>query len=412
MRNVLIALAAMMGSAAYAQEAAPPQFQAQEIDKSLTVGYGVRLADLNGDKKLDIVVADSARVIWFENGPWTLHTIHGKLSRRDNVCLAVSDIDGDGKPDIALGAEWDFNNTKDGGSLQWLRQGDKIGEPWQLFPILDSEPTLHRINFADVNGDGKAELVVGPLKGRGSTAQNNWADTGARLLSFAIPADPTKGPWQPVVLLDQLHVMHNFNAVDFPGASGGKTKDLLIASYEGVSLLTQEAGGKPTLRQIGAGDQADPKGARGSSEVKMGALKGGTYYVATIEPFHGDKVAVYSPAKGATKDQPWQRTVIDTQIKGGHALWCADLDGDTNDEIIVGSREPASPQAPFGVNIYQAEFSTGQAKWVKHALDAGGVAVEDLACGDLDGDGKVDIVAVGRATHNVKIYWNRTATPK
>ncbi|HKM52517.1 MAG TPA: FG-GAP-like repeat-containing protein [Isosphaeraceae bacterium] len=26
---------------------------------------------------------------------------------------------------------------------------------------------------------------------------------------------------------------------------------------------------------------------------------------------------------------------------------------------------------------------------------------------DLDGDGKNDIIAGGRATHNVKIYWNR-----
>ncbi len=40
-------------------------------------------------------------------------------------------------------------------------------------------------------------------------------------------------------------------------------------------------------------------------------------------------------------------------------------------------------------------------------LDNGGVAVEDLAAADLDGDGKTDIVAVGRATGNCRIYWNR-----
>jgi hypothetical protein len=44
-------------------------------------------------------------------------------------------------------------------------------------------------------------------------------------------------------------------------------------------------------------------------------------------------------------------------------------------------------------------------------LDDGGVAVEDLVAEDLDGDGRAEIVAGGRATHNVKIYWNRGRTP-
>ena len=32
---------------------------------------------------------------------------------------------------------------------------------------------------------------------------------------------------------------------------------------------------------------------------------------------------------------------------------------------------------------------------------------EDALAADLDGDGRLDIVAGGRSTHNVKIYWNR-----
>jgi hypothetical protein len=37
------------------------------------------------------------------------------------------------------------------------------------------------------------------------------------------------------------------------------------------------------------------------------------------------------------------------------------------------------------------------------------MACEDLKLADLDGDGKLDIIASGRASNNLKIYWNRTA---
>src|SRR5205807_3071574 len=100
------------------------------------------------------------------------------------------------------------------------------------------------------------------------------------------------------------------------------------------------------------------------------------------------------------------RHVIDEELKWGHALRCADLDGDKSDELIVGVRDDLNPKARRGVRIYKALDKTGD-KWARMLLDPGGVAVEDLACADLDGDGKIDIVAVGRQTGNVRIYWNQ-----
>jgi hypothetical protein len=53
---------------------------------------------------------------------------------------------------------------------------------------------------------------------------------------------------------------------------------------------------------------------------------------------------------------------------------------------------------------------TGQGTtWTTHVFDPAGVAIEDLAVGVLDGDGRGDVVAVGRQTKNVRIYWNQTA---
>ena len=47
-------------------------------------------------------------------------------------------------------------------------------------------------------------------------------------------------------------------------------------------------------------------------------------------------------------------------------------------------------------------------RWRETVIDDGGMACEDLALADLDSDGRLDIIASGRATKNVKIYWNET----
>jgi hypothetical protein len=95
---------------------------------------------------------------------------------------------------------------------------------------------------------------------------------------------------------------------------------------------------------------------------------------------------------------------VDEELKWGHAVAFADLDGDGGDELIVGVRDDGGKQRR-GVRVYKCADERG-AKWSRQLVDAGGVAVEDLAAADLNNDGRVDIVAVGRQTKNVRIYWN------
>ena len=129
------------------------RFRAQEIQKDFGVVYAVTTADINGDGKPDIVAINPTQVVWYENPTWDKHVILDGVSKKDNVALAVYDVDGDGQADVALGADWQPTNTNGGGSLQWL--GRKNGA-WKFTP-LGQEPTLHRIRFGDVDGDGKKE---------------------------------------------------------------------------------------------------------------------------------------------------------------------------------------------------------------------------------------------------------------
>jgi hypothetical protein len=388
--------------AAVKAEAAVPEFRMQEIEKGLGVGYAVLLVDVNGDGKKDIVVVDTRRVVWYENPTWKRRTIIEGLTKPDNVCIAAHDIDGDGQIDFALGAGWKGLNSKTDGPIYWLKRGKSLDEPWKVIPIAD-ETSVHRIRFADVDGDGKPELIVVPLLGRNSSAAKNWMDgSPVRILALKIPKDPVRDRWTPEVLDESQHVIHNFFPIP---STDGKGDNILTASYEGVNLLRRQ-GEKWTKTQLGTGNQDNPKSNRGASEIKMGHLRGARAFIATIEPWHGHQVVVYTPPDAPKK--LWYRHVVDQELKWGHAVWCADLDGDGSDELIIGVRDnlSAKPGEKCGVRIYRATDGKGT-KWERTLVDEGGVAVEDLAAADLDGDGLVDIVAVGRQTHNVRIYWNK-----
>src|ERR1700748_732354 len=90
-----IALCGFAHAANPTVEAGGVKFEVQTIDKSLKVGYAVRVANMNGDKKPAIVVRDAERVIWFENPTWKLHTIVDCKAagiKTDNVCIDLYDI--------------------------------------------------------------------------------------------------------------------------------------------------------------------------------------------------------------------------------------------------------------------------------------------------------------------------------
>jgi hypothetical protein len=382
-----------------------PRFEAQVLDPHVgNVCYAVTTADVDGDRKLDVVAVTEDAVVWFANPTWQKSDIIRGVTERDNVCLQAHDIDGDGRVDFALGATWRPSDTKAGGTLQWLRRDGK--ETWTVHPIT-SEPTLHRIRWGDVTGDGKKQLVVAPLQGRGTKGPNWGEGQGARILVLSVPADPVKDPWPVEVADDSLHAVHNLWITDFD--EDGRN-DVVLASWEGVFVLERAKTGKWSKTRLGSGNQ-ESSPSKGSSEVKIGRMATGAKYIATIEPWHGFQVVVYThPTRPGDL---WQRVVVDQPVTWGHAVWCADLDGDGDDELIIGQRDPNKDSSEGkgtrgpGIWVYDPKASGPRLTFTKHIIDDGGIGTEDLVAADLDQDGRPDLVAGGRSSHNVKIYWNR-----
>jgi len=379
--------------ATLAAEPATPNFRAVEVDTKVQIGYGVTVADVNGDRKPDILLADKNLIVWYENPSWKKHVMAEKLTTQDHVCIAAEDIDGDGKCEVAVGAGWNPGDTVNSGAVFYLLPPADRTQKWE--PVtLPHEPTVHRMRWVK-SANGRSDLVMLPLHGRGNKPATGEG-VGVKMVRYQKP-DNAKDPWKIEVLDESMHKTHNFDPVQWDTDTA---QELLIGGKEGVFLF--DSGGKPTMTQISGTESG------GAGEVRAGKLGASKQFIATIEPMHGNNLIVYTaPASTAPKGL-WSRNVLDESLADGHALACGDLSGIGRDQIVVGWRAMNKPGVKVGVKLFTPLDAEGK-QWKQTLVDDNTMACEDLCLADLDGNGKLDIVAAGRATKNLKVYLNQGA---
>jgi len=107
-------------------------------------------------------------------------------------------------------------------------------------------------------------------------------------------------------------------------------------------------------------------------------------------------IDVRSPNEGPPEDWP--------------ALACADLLGTGSSQIVVGWRNPDA-DGKVGIRLFVPTDEAGTG-WQEYTVDYNTMACEDLQVADLNNDGKPDIIAAGRDTHNLVVYWNKSERVK
>ncbi len=116
---------------------------------------------------------------------------------------------------------------------------------------------------------------------------------------------------------------------------------VLTADNEGVTIvgegvITNGASITLTARSLVPGAPGEaPK--RGCSDIHLGRLNDGRHFLATIEPWHGSEVVVWPESENGSL-KFGSRTVLDSTLADGHALWVANVDGDGDDELFAGHR--------------------------------------------------------------------------
>lgn len=252
---------------------------------------------------------------------------------------------------------------------------------------LHHEPTIHRMKWVK-GSEGKYWLVVLPLHGRGNQGGKG---AGVKIIAYQFPNE-VEGQWNTILMDSSLHLTHNFDVLN---SSNDKQNGFYIASKEGIAFHNNDFL-NPSDKKV----QGNPGMTLSAGEVRTGKLSNDQQFIATIEPMHGTALVVYILEKDP------RRILLDSNLKEGHALAISDFSGTGADQVVAGWRSP-NKDGKVGIKLYKMKDMKGE-KWESQWIDENGMACEDIQVADLNGDGKPDLVASGRATKNLKIYWNIT----
>ncbi len=366
-------------------EETPLRFTEHVIANDLRSGYHVAVADLNHDGRPDIIAlaAGGPDLVWYENPTWERHVLASGLPRMINC--APGDPESDGIPDIAVAWEFSSDPAKSMGKLGILRHDGDPRQPWKLQQI-DAIPTSHRVRWADIDGSGTKVLINAALTGQ-RAAPPNYSGARAPLVLYR------PGEWKRELISDANEgVQHGLLVTRW---NRNDLRDsILTASFSGIDLY-QFGRSMWSRTEITKGDPS-PCPKCGSSDVALGYL-GNRKFLAAIEPWHGNQVAIYSLEGSA-----WDRKVIDDSLIDGHTIVAADFDGDGRDEVVVGFRQGAK-----SVFLYRANPA---GSWTKQVLDAGGMPGATCVAADLNADGAPDLVCIGGTS--LKWYENLSRSTK
>jgi hypothetical protein len=127
-------------------------------------------ADINGDGRLDIVGVSNSHgsvVAYINPGvhgqPWVRQVLSSHTPGPVN--LAVADVNGDGRPDVVVAMRYQPSSNASGAQvgIAWLENTGSASGEW-IYHTIDTTPNNYAdprtVQAADINGDGKVEVVT------------------------------------------------------------------------------------------------------------------------------------------------------------------------------------------------------------------------------------------------------------
>ncbi|WP_165371571.1 FG-GAP-like repeat-containing protein [Pseudolysobacter antarcticus] len=381
-----------------ATSATTSSFAAQQTFVTGLSAQAVSAADVNGDGRADLIVANysdnTVSVLLNTTTPGAASTPsfaaqHTFATGSHPYSVTTTDVNGDGKLDLVI-ANFSsqnisvlLNTTTPGATTPSFAAG-------QTFAT-GSNPDF--VSAADVNGDGKPDLLVANLLGNTLSVLLNTTVPGATAPSFATQQSFATGTSpQSIAIVD---------------INGDGKPDFITANYNSssVSVILNTA----TLGTATAGFATQQTFPTGSQTVFVTSADfNGDGKTDLLEVNYGVNtvsVLLNNTAAGASIPSFAARQSV-TSGSSPYAAAAADLNGDGKPDLIIANYGDNDVSVLFNTTATGATTLT----FASPQTFATGNFTQSIAIADLNGDGKPDLIVQSATDGNISVLLNTTAT--
>lgn len=335
---------------------------------------GISVLDMNGDGFDDLL----SGAYWYENpgakgGDWKQHQFRTVETHNEFVSDCgewIVDVDHDGLPDLVT-TGWITNG------VWWFKNpgtaATTAGTMWKREKITDSYDTEGGA-FADINGDGKPDLVLA-----------HYNKSGVLWIDFAGP--------KPVAhhIGDRSNDGHGTGIADIDG--DGKAD--ILTPYGWFQNIDADHDKWKWHADWRLGDAGFPiLGYDVNHDGKMDLIYG---------QGHGYGL-FWLEQTGSGDSRKWVQHEIDSSFSQSHALKLVDIDGDGQPELITGKRyrghggnDPGSYD-PVVLYAYKMKVEGKKVSFTRSTISLNGTASAgtQFVAEDFDHDGDIDIASAGK----------------
>ena len=383
-----------------------------------TNAVGVTLADLTGNGKLDLVVTDwdvpieplangdlpplptinfatqqidtrGTISVLAGNGDGTFQTERQYYVGGRPIAVAATDLTGDGSKDLVVVNA--FDNT-----LSILKgNGDRTFQSAITIPV-GTNPTS--IALADFNGDGKPDIAVTNLVDNNVSVLINQSTPGA--INFQAPVNYAVGTYPAGIVArdfnnDGILDLAVVNSGNFFSSSRDTTLSILKGSGDGTF--------QPATTQVlwggynGSGGDAIAAADFGTGQLDLAVAN---FSTGEIMIAHGHGDATFTPGE-IYKVGAGPEGIVAADFNGDGKIDIAVNDlNDYSVALLLGNGDGTFVSCASRTDDFPRGF--GWATWGYPAF---------MAAGDLNGDGKPEIVVTNLFEAAVTVLQNTTIVP-